>query len=52
MLKADSLLQYLLVKEEAFRGFGKSTELAGQEDSYVWNGDRTEISLIGNFVMS
>ncbi|MBP1747684.1 MAG: hypothetical protein H6Q52_223 [Deltaproteobacteria bacterium] len=51
-LKVDSLLQYLLMKEEAFRRYGRGEELPGGEDSYVWNGDNTKISLISNFVVS
>lgn len=51
-LRVDSLLQYLLMKEEAFRLYGKGIELAGREGSYVWTGDNTEISLISNFVIS
>ena len=42
-LKVNSLLQYLLMKEEAFGRYGKGEEMAGRKDSYVWNGENTQI---------
>ncbi len=48
-LKVDSLLQYLLMKEEALRRYGRGRELTKMKDGYVWNGERTQISLVGNF---
>lgn len=51
-LKVNSLLHYLLMKEEAFRRYGEGEELAGRTDSYVWKGAATEISLISDFVIS
>ena len=51
-LKVNSLLHYLLMKEEAFRRYGEGEELAGRTDSYVWKGDSTEMSLVSDFVIS
>ena len=48
-LKVDSLLQYLLMQDEAVKRYGKGEEIAGQKDSYAWSGVNTRISLVGHF---
>lgn len=51
-LRVNSLLQYLLMKEEALRRYGKGEEIAGQKDSYVWSGEKSVITLVGHFTDS
>jgi hypothetical protein len=52
ILKVDSLLQYLLMKEEAFQRFGKGEELDPRAERFVWEGGATTIRLISAFDLS
>ena len=51
-LKVNSMLQYLLMKDEAFRRYGKGEPVAGEKDSYAWNGENTRITLSNRFTES
>ncbi|NLT22371.1 MAG: hypothetical protein GXX82_04925 [Syntrophorhabdus sp.] len=51
-LKVDSLLQYLLVKEEALRRFGTGREEDPRAERFIWEGDRTTIRLVSAFDLS
>lgn len=51
-LRVNSLLQYLLMKEEAVRRYGKGQEMAERKDSYAWNGEHTQILLVADFTES
>ena len=51
-LKVDSLPQYLLMKEEAFKRYEEGKQLAGHEDSYSWSGEIAEVLLMDKFVVS
>ena len=48
-LKVNSLLQHLLMKEEALRRYGKGEELGEGKGGYIWSGGRTQIALVGHF---
>ena len=50
--KVNSMLQYLLMKDEAFRRYGKGEPVAGEKDSYTWNGENTRITLTNRFTES
>ena len=47
--KVNSMLQYLLMKDEAFRRYGTGEPIAGEKDSYTWNGENTRITLTNRF---
>jgi hypothetical protein len=51
-LKVDSLLQYLLMKEEALRRFGPGREADPRAERFIWEGGRTTIRLVSAFDMS
>lgn len=51
-IKVDSLLQYLLLNEEATKRYGAGVEMPGKKGSYFWRGEQTEITLVGNFTES
>ncbi|HNT44437.1 MAG TPA: hypothetical protein PKN85_08240 [Syntrophorhabdaceae bacterium] len=51
-LKVDSLLQYLLMKEEAVRRFGPGTEADPRAERLIWEGDSTTIRLVSAFDLS
>ena len=51
-IKVDSLLQYLLLKDEATKRYGTGGEMPGRTDSYIWSGGQTEITLVGSFTES
>jgi hypothetical protein len=50
--KVNSMLQYLLMKEEAFRRYGEGEPIAGEKDSYAWNVENTRIMLANRFTES
>jgi hypothetical protein len=50
--KVNSMLQYLLMKDEAIRRYGKGEPIAGEKDSYAWNGENTRITLTNRFTES
>jgi hypothetical protein len=52
IFKVDSLLQYLLLKDEAIKRYGKGEDIPGAKDSYTWNRENTTISLVGHFAES
>jgi len=47
--KVNSMLQYLLMKDEAFRRYGTGEPIAGEKDSYTWNAENTRITLTNRF---
>ena len=51
-LRVNSLLEYLLMKEEAIRRYGKGKEMDPFSERFVWEGERTTIMLISAFDMS
>ena len=51
-VRVDSLLQYLLVKDEAAKRYGAGGKMPGGEEDYVWYGEETEITLVGRFTES
>lgn len=51
-LRVNSLLQYLLMKEEAIRRFGPSKEADPHAERYIWEGERTTVRLKSAFDMS
>lgn len=50
--KVNSMLHYLLLKDEAFRRYGMGEPIAGEKDSYAWNGENTRITLTNRFTES
>jgi hypothetical protein len=51
-LKVDSLLQYLLMKEEALKRFGPGREGDARAESLKWESDRTSTRLVSAFEVS
>jgi hypothetical protein len=51
-LRVNSLLQYLLMKEEAIRRFGPGKEADPHAERYIWEGERTTVRLKSAFDMS
>jgi len=51
-LRVNSLLHYLLMKEEAIRRFGPGKEADPRAERYVWEGERTTVRLKSAFDMS
>jgi len=52
ILRVNSLLQYLLMKEEAVRRFGQGKEVDPYSERYNWDGERTTVRLTSAFDMS
>jgi len=51
-LRVNSLLQYLLMKEEAFSRFGKGKDVDPFSERFAWEGERTTRMLVSAFDMS
>lgn len=51
-LRVNSLLHYLLMKEEAIRRFGPGKETDPHAERYIWEGERTTVRLKSAFDMS
>lgn len=51
-LRVNSLLHYLLMKEEAIRRFGPGKEADPHAERYIWEGERTPVRLKSAFDMS
>ncbi len=51
-LKVDSMLQYLLLKDEAMKRYGNGEQVPGERYSYTWNAGNTRITLLGRFTES
>lgn len=51
-LRVNSLLQYLLMKEEALSRFGKGKEADAFSERFIWEGERTTIRMVSAFDMS
>lgn len=51
-LKVDSLLQYLLMKEEVLRRYGPGREEDPRAERFRWEGERTGMRLVSAFDMS
>ncbi len=51
-LRVNSLLHYVLMKEEAFSRFGKGKDVDLFSERFAWIGERTTIMLISGFDMS
>ena len=52
MLKVDSLIEYLHMKEEALKRFGPGREVSPRSERHMWEGDRTIIRLVSAFDLS
>jgi hypothetical protein len=52
IIKVSDLLNYVRLKEEVFRRFGKGTDLDKNAERFFWDGKSTRITLISAFDLS
>lgn len=51
-IKVDSMLDYLLLKDEAEKRYGNGEQVPGEKYSYTWSVQNTRITLVGRFTES
>ncbi|MHB8111323.1 MAG: hypothetical protein ACYDHW_14965 [Syntrophorhabdaceae bacterium] len=49
LLRVNSYLQYLLMKEEAVAQFGQGSEIQGKPEDVLWDGEKVQITLVSKF---
>jgi hypothetical protein len=49
ILRVNSYLQYLLMKEEAVAQFGQGREIQGKPEDVLWDGENGQITLVSKF---